>query len=225
MHDWIIDHLWLLSIGFFLLVVGALLIADFWREIIGFFRQVFGLEDSSAQRKSSEPLGYKYANISRKPGKFVGLANGKPYGIQAATRRESMGFHSYGSLRLLQRNIDSYRRGSLLLEVLHHGEVTEYEDGWVSTEQRVLQIAPADVSCMGGFGDPCNSEVEFQIIFGKRFSMHFCRPHRAAMRLILFFLPWAKAVNIGQWIEDFAASAEAEGVAVRRTRRELKATR
>jgi len=224
MHGWVIEHLWLLSILFPIAVVAVLVIHEFGENIIDFFRELFGLEGASTQRKSSEPLGYKYANISRKPGKFVGLANGKPYGIKAATKRESMGFHSYGSLRKLQQNIKPWSRGSLLLEVLHHGEVTEYEDGWVSTGQRVLQIAPADVSCWGGKSS-CRSEVEFQVIFGKRFSMHFCRPHRAAMRPILFFLPWTKVVNIGQWIEDFAASAEAEGVAVRRTRRELKATR
>ena len=223
MYDWINDHLWLAGIIFFLAIIVVTLVNIFWDEIADFFREFFGLEDTSAQRKSSEPLGYKYANIARKPGKFVGLANGKPYGIRASTKRESMGFHSYGTLRKLQQNIEPWSRGSLLLEVLHHGEVTEYEDGWVSTEQRVLQIAPADVSCWGR-NNQCSSEVEFQIIIGKRFSMHFCRPHRAAMRPILFFLPWTKVVNIGQWIEDFAASAEAEGVAVRKTRRELKPT-
>jgi len=224
MHDWIIDHLWLLSILFFVAVVTAILVADFWEEIVDFFRDLFGFEESPSSQKPSEPLGYKYANISRKPGKFVGLANGKPYGIRASTKRESMGFHSYDSLRMLQHKIRPWERGSLLLEVLHHGEVTEYEDGWVSTEQRVLQIAPADVSCWGR-SNQCSSEVEFQIIIGKRFSAHLCRPHRASYRPILFFFPWIKAINIGQWIEDFAASAEAEGVAVRKTRRELKPTR
>lgn len=214
----------LIAIGMVVVLLGIVWIMAYWKEIIDFFRQVFGLSDDSAQRKSSKPLGYKYANISRKPGRFVGLANGKPYGVQAATKRESMGFHSYGSLRTLQQEINTWQRGSLLLEVLHHGEVTEYEAGWVSTEQRILQIAPADVACMGGFGDACDSEVEFQIIMGKRFSIHLCRPHRAGIRPLLFLFPWIKAVNIGQWIEDFAASAEAEGVAVRKTRRELKPT-
>jgi len=181
-----------------------------------------------APRKSDHPIGYKYANISKR-GRFIGLSKGKPYGVDSAVAQDAMGFHSYKSIELLQHNTrdaPQNHRGALILEVLHYGDVTEYEDGYVSTKQRVLQVAPGDSLCLGGDKEEsyCSNEVEFVYILGKD-TVKLCRPHYAGSWRFLRLVPGRKIVPLQHWLKEFAKAEDAEKVVVSPRLSELKPSR
>ena len=171
-------------------------------------------------QKPLQPIGYKYANLSRS-GKFIGLARGKPYWLDSKVSDSAMGFHSYKSIELLQRNTmdDSYRqRGAVILEVLHYGEVTEYEDGFVSTGQRVLQVAPGDSYCVWVDGQSyCTNEVEFVFVMGRKKVIKLCRPHYAGVGPFLRLVPGRKLFVVQQWLRRLSRSEDAKDVAVSET--------
>jgi len=170
-------------------------------------------------QKPLEPIGYKYANLSRS-GRFIGLSRGKTYWLDSQVSDSAMGFHSYKSIELLQRHSrdEGYHlRGAVILEVLHYGDVTEYEEGFVSTGQRVLQVAPGDSLCVGVGDSYCTNEVEFLFIMGRKKPVKLCRPHYAGMGPFLKLVPGRKLFVIQRWLRNLARSEEAKDVEVSET--------
>lgn len=209
--------------GVFVLLAGGALIFLFC-FLIGRGSGESPTEQPNAQPR--QPIGYKYANISRS-GKFLGLSRGKPYWLDSTTSDKSMGFHSYKSIELLQRNTyrDGYsHRGALILEVLHYGDVTEYEDGYVSTGQRVLQVASGDGLCWaeGPSRQFCTNEVEFVYILGRKTSLRLCRPHYAGMGHLLNLIPGRKRIHIQRWLKELSKDPQAQTVRVAETIRSME---
>lgn len=176
-------------------------------------------EEELEPAKPLGAIGYKYADIGRDG--FLGLAKGKSYRVNSTVESEAMGFHSYKSIELLQKNTHAYeQRGSLLLEVLHYGEVKEYEDGWVSTGQRILQIAQDPGLCAhlsdwtDGTRRYCPDQPEFQVLLPLKISDRYCRPHYVQVRHGLKLIPHRRVINIQQWLAKFKDSPAARRVKV-----------
>jgi hypothetical protein len=87
-------------------------------------------------RRTQKPvLAYKVATLTRNG--FAGVSGGGSYGYLSEGRLNP-GFHGFKNLDLLEA---SGYNGDVVLEVLLYGAVDEYQNGYIGSHQRVLQVA------------------------------------------------------------------------------------
>lgn len=158
-------------------------------------------------RQSASRIGYKYANIGKHG--LLGLASGKSYGLNGVLPDDrqlesgAYGFHSYKSLDILKYNsrTDPYiSKGVVVLEVLHYGEIEEYDDGWLSTGQRVLQISMSDQPCFKAADGDCPGEPIAFMSFPGNNSFLYCRKHFDSAQRKTRWIPGRKVVRIAEWL-------------------------
>lgn len=181
-------------------------------------------------RKSSRPIGYRYADIG-KDGSFVDPVTSESYGVDGLVDGEATRFHSHRTIESLRESTQDepyFGRGGLLLEVLHYGDVTELEGSWVSTGQQVLQVALDDGSCFGSDRKNagwCSERPELMVVFGKRRAMRFCRSHYAGARKFLWIIRGKTVVNIHSWLDALEASEAGKSVRVHHAVATMEPTR
>lgn len=162
--------------------------------------------EANEARQSASRIGYKYANIGKHG--LLGLASGKSYGLNEVLPLDrnlesgAYGFHSYKSLDTLRARSaeDPYiSKGVVVLQVLHYGEIEEYDDGWLSTGQRVLQISMSDQPCFGA-PDGYQGEPLAATSFPGNNSFLHCRAHFGSAERKPRWIPGRKVVRIAAWL-------------------------
>lgn len=164
-------------------------------------------DQEARARQSESRIGYKYANIGKHG--LLGLASGKSYQLNEVLPGDrelesgAYGFHSYKSLDILrQRSSEEpyIYRGVVVLQVLHYGEIEEYDDGWLSTGQRVLQISVSDQPCFGAHNGTCRGEPLAMMSFPGNNSFLYCRSHFDSAERKTRWIPGRKVVRIAAWL-------------------------
>lgn len=154
------ESVWLFdpaSIVFSILVIGVL-IGTITYIIDTFDRDMksLGFNTSRALPKDNAVIGYKVAgvNFENSENMFYGASGRVPYGVDS--KANYMGFHAFKTIDEVKETF--YMRNShVLLEVLMYGEVAEYENGYIATKQRVLQVMPLNEQGMHHRCDSCVS--------------------------------------------------------------------
>lgn len=115
----------------------AFIVAAFGEDIAELFSK-------STTKVAAKPIrgdavvGYKVAYLYGEV--FIGVSGGGGYGFVAEGKLDP-GFHCFRDIPTFEAS--SYANsGSVILEVLLYGEVVEYEDGYIGSNQRVLQVVP-----------------------------------------------------------------------------------
>ena len=130
----VMPWLWLVMLGALVLVVLSTL---FEVDPLGFLRSSSSTIAAKLS-KGDAVVGYKVANL-RGSG-FTGVSGGGAYSF-VSEGRLNPGFHCFRDLATLQSSSYSHS-GRVILEVLIYGDVAEYEDGYIGSNQRVLQVIP-----------------------------------------------------------------------------------
>lgn len=125
----------LVVIGFpagFLLIVGALFVFDRWLdgEV-----EVPRIALKQVEAKIAYKRAYLRLHNDRQPFKGV---TGHGYGVDDDARGW-IGFHAYDSFA---QALKHPQEGNVYLEVVLSGTIGEYQDGYVASHQRVLQVIP-----------------------------------------------------------------------------------
>lgn len=125
------------SVAMVIFVVTIVTVAVFGPDIAELFSRST-TKVAAKLIKGNAVVGYKVASLSG--GGFTGVSGGGDYGF-VSEGRLNPGFHCFRDIPTLKSS--SYiSSGSVILEVLLYGEVSEYEDGYIGSNQRVLQIVP-----------------------------------------------------------------------------------
>lgn len=103
-------------------------------------------------RRGKAVVGYKVAYLEGNG--FTGISGGA-YGYSEKGRLNP-GFHCFRDMATLMGS-DYAHSGTVILEVLIYGKVIEFEDGYIGSNQRVLQVAPNRLA--RGQCRLCNSAV------------------------------------------------------------------
>ena len=224
--------LWILPAFLILTLILVLPGGIVYDLILDGFERYFAAKDLRAiEARRKHRIGYKYANIGTDG--LLGLVAGKPYGIveeldgSKDLKSGGYGFHSYKSLKILREKSAGnaqFDRGLIVLEVVHFGEVEEYSDGWLSTGQRVLQIAPGDKPCFNEGLGGCSGDPTAAMCFPLRVSLVFCDAHFEDAQKKTRWIPGRKVVNIARWLDSMDSNV-GDRVRINRSLSELEPLR
>lgn len=124
-------------IAMFMVVIVAFVVTVFGEDIAELFSR--GTTKAAAKLiKGDAVVGYKVAYLDGEG--FTGVSGGGDYGFVAEGKLDP-GFHCFRDIPTFEAS-NYANSGSVILEVLLYGEVVEYEDGYIGSNQRVLQVVP-----------------------------------------------------------------------------------